>query len=292
MRDWVQGHPRIRALAKSAFGVGTPVFVDDYYAPDLEPRWGHGREPHPVLEQRFRDDLDRYREVLEAAATHGEEFRKLAADRDDEGVSLVENGWFSRLDGFVLYTLLGQLRPARYVEIGSGHSTHWARHAVETLGLPTTIVSIDPEPRTEVDEICDRVLRMQAEQVAPGELELAPGDVLFIDGSHRVLQNSDVVALFLDVLPQLPAGVVVHVHDIFLPSDYPPEWSTRYYSEQYLLAAMLLAAPDRYEVLMPNYFVAEAPELAPAREQLAAAIGGPGSPVEIRGASFWMRLTS
>jgi hypothetical protein len=74
------------------------------------------------------------------------------------------------------------------------------------------------------------------------------GDVLFFDGSHRCLQNSDVTAFFLDVLPELPSGVIVGIHDIVLPNDYPSVWKDRYYSEQYILAAYLLGAQERVSI--------------------------------------------
>ncbi len=70
--------------------------------------------------------------------------------------------------------------------------------------------------------------------------ELQAGDVLFIDSSHRCFMNSDVTVLFLEVLPNLPPGVLVQVHDIFIPYDYPREWVERYYAEQYLLSCYLL----------------------------------------------------
>ena len=87
--------------------------------------------------------------------------------------------------------------------------------------------------------------------------QLGAGDLLFIDSSHRVLQNSDVTVLFLDVIPRLPPGVLVHVHDISLPYDYGAviEIIDRFYSEQYILAAYLLAEGNHIQVLLPSLFV-------------------------------------
>ena len=64
--------------------------------------------------------------------------------------------------------------------------------------------------------------------------------------------NSDVAVFFLDILPNLAPGVVVHIHDVFLPDDYPPQWIERYYSEQYLLACYLLAESTKFDVILPN----------------------------------------
>jgi hypothetical protein len=58
--------------------------------------------------------------------------------------------------------------------------------------------------------------------------------VLFIDSSHHSFTNSDVTAFYLDILPRLKSGVVIQIHDVFFPYDYPPEWSDGFYNEQYL----------------------------------------------------------
>ena len=115
-----------------------------------------------------------------------------------------------------------------------------------TGGFETRIVSIDPQPRAEVDELCDRVLRVPLEAADLSVFdELSDGDVLFFDGSHRTFMNSDATVFFLEVLPRLADGVLVGVHDVFLPYDYPRDFADRYYSEQYLLAAHLIAGNPR-----------------------------------------------
>ena len=118
-------------------------------------------------------------------------------------------------------------------------------------GLSTHLTSIDPAPRAEIDALCDEVIRAPLEGADLGILgRLQPGDMLFFDGSHRVFMNADTVAFFLDVLPALPPGVIVGVHDIRLPDDYPPEFAERWYSEQYLLACWLLAESPRVKPLL------------------------------------------
>ena len=97
----------------------------------------------------------------------------------------------------------------------------FARHAIRTGNLKTTIMSIDPKPRAEIDSLCDRVMRLPLELCDLNLFrELEPGDILFFDGSHRIFANSDVTVFFIEVLPRLKPGVLVHVHDIFLPADY------------------------------------------------------------------------
>jgi hypothetical protein len=143
----------------------------------------------------------------------------------------------------------------------------------------------------EIDALCDEVVREGLER-APLEMfdALDANDILMCDGSHRCLQNSDVTVLFLEVLPRLKPGVLVYIDDIYLPYDYPPDWQERYYSEQYLLATLLLGDRGRrWEVNFPGYFTTlDAPlrELADAFWRL---VGVPGlSPLEANG--FWLRV--
>ena len=78
-----------------------------------------------------------------------------------------------------------------------------------------------------------------------------------MDGSHRILPNSDSMVFFLEVLPKIPKGVIVHLHDIYLPYDYPQFMCDRFYSEQYGLAMYLLANIQKYKPLLPNYFISQ-----------------------------------
>lgn len=179
----------------------------------------------------------------------------IAEDADDTaaGEPYWQNSYFSSLDAICLYGLIALRKPSRYFEVGSGHSTRFARRAIRDCGLQTQIVSIDPAPRSEIDALCDRVVRLPLERADPSLFdELEAGDVLFIDNSHCVFTNSDATVFFLEVLPRIKPGVMVHIHDVFWPFDYPSAWSKRYYSEQYLLAAYLLAGPaDRLQVILP-----------------------------------------
>ena len=237
-----------------------PVHTVSDYPLDPRPRWGYGTPPHPRIAQVLEAGRDRY------AAVIGE----IAAHRD------------------LLHT----------IPHGSGHSTRFARFAAAATGGRTEIVSIDPAPHRDVAAVADRLIRAGLEDCAPDVFAgIGPGDVVFFDGTHRVLPNSDVTAFFLDVLPRLPPGVLVHVHDVFLPLDYPPEWASRLYSEQYLLAAMLLGPTPPFRVLLPNHFACHDPALgAHARAILAG--GDPAIPFlydgprPFPGVSFWFETTS
>jgi hypothetical protein len=117
-------------------------------------------------------------------------------------------------------------------------------------------------------------------------LELAvPGSILFFDGSHRSFPGSDVSVFFMKVLPALQPGVVIHIHDIYLPADYPKTVAPRYWSEQYLLAAWLLGGSNGLEVLLPG---AHLEMKAGLRDRISGALRGPPGPLT-RFTSFWIR---
>lgn len=262
------------------------------YPVEPEARYGYGKPPH----QELYRILDRHREAY-AATLRGfvglkDSLRQISVEMT---VSPEEpywnNCWFEGLDLISLYGFLVEARPRRYVEVGSGCSTKLARRAIRDHRLPTTIMSIDPSPRAEVDALCDRVVRAPLERAELSLFEdLEEGDVLFLDGSHRCLMNSDATVALLEVLPRLKRGVIVHVHDIFLPYDYPPEWAGRFYSEQYLLAAWLLAEGDRIDVLLPNAFVVNDSRLARELDPLWDDDDLVRVRQKLAGQSFWLSI--
>jgi len=148
--------------------------------------------------------------------------------------------WFPRADGATAYAMVRHHKPARIVEVGSGHSTRFMAQAVADGNFPCTITAIDPAPRATIDALPVRVVR-QPVQVVDDDVfaTLAAGDVLFIDSSHILMPGTDVDVLFNRILPRLPAGVFVHIHDVFLPDDYPASWGWRGYNEQLAVAALL-----------------------------------------------------
>lgn len=260
------------------------------YAIDARPRWSAGT-PHSGLYEIIDLHRHTYRAHLSAFAQLTDWLIKIPAHAGDTSHASQPhwiNGWLPGLDGVTLYGFLAREKPRRYVEVGSGNSTKFARRAISDHALPTSIISIDPCPRAEIDELCDQVIRRPLETV-PLDLfdALEPNDILLVDSSHRVFMNSDVTAVFLDVLPRLKPGVLVAIHDVTLPYDYPAGWSDRYYSEQYLLAAYLLARGQWLDIELANAFVSDDPELRAvlsplwSRRELAG--------VEKHGGLFWLR---
>jgi len=164
--------------------------------------------------------------------------------------------WFPRLDAVAAYAMLRQRAPARLVEVGSGHSTRVMARAVADGGLATRIIAIDPAPRADLVGLSGiEFLRMPVQDAPASALAgLGAGDVLFVDSSHVMMPGSDVDLLFNGPMAALPAGALVHVHDIFLPDAYPASWEWRGYNEQNALACML--AGGGWKILWSSRFVA------------------------------------
>lgn len=151
-----------------------------------------------------------------------------------------EQDWFPRLDGAALYAAVHAGRPRRVLEIGSGHSTRFIAQAVLDGGFSCAITCIDPQPRADLARLpVELQLRLFAPEDSTLACELAAGDILVIDSSHVAVAGSDVDLLVNLVLPQLAPGVLVHLHDIFLPDPYPASWAWRGYNEQQVVAPLL-----------------------------------------------------
>lgn len=180
------------------------------------------------------------------------------------------NGWFDAGDARAVYGVVGMCEPRRIIEIGSGNSTKFMRRSILDFGLKTHLTSIDPAPRAEIDSICDTIIRRSVLDVDLDLfLSLESGDILFHDGSHLTFNGTDTVRLFLEILPKVASGVLIHIHDICLPREYVKSYDGRGYSEQYMLAAALMFS-DQLEVVLP-----------------VAYLGSEGS--FDFGVSFWMR---
>lgn len=251
------------------------------------PRFGHGHPSHPPLSGIIAAGEDRYRRRLgHIEAVRSDLHRLPLTDGSSPEEPVWANPWLPGLDVAALYAIVAHDRPSLYLEVGSGMSTKVVRRAVRDHDLPTRIVSIDPQPRAEVDALCDEVVRSPLEDCDLAVFDrVGAGDIVFVDNSHRVFTNSDATVVFLEVLPALAAGALVQVHDIFLPDDYPSAWRDRYYSEQYVLAALLLGGGGGFSTDFPAWYVATHPDLAERLKPLFEPLEG----VERHGGSYWLR---
>lgn len=206
-----------------------------------------------------------------------------------------DNGFITGLDGVALCGFLATRNPSHFIEIGSGSSTKFARRTIERRSLRTRITSIDPTPRADIDKICDEVVRKPLREVDLSIFDcLGPGDILFTDGSHICMPGSDVAIEFLEILPRLATGVLVHIHDIFLPYEYDLEFAQRWYNEQYMLATLLLSG-QMYKIEVPNHYINTESKLLDLTRPLWTRKGLKGivpdawaTGLEYAGLSFWM----
>ncbi|MEO1774448.1 MAG: class I SAM-dependent methyltransferase [Pseudomonadota bacterium] len=149
--------------------------------------------------------------------------------------------WYPRLDGAAAYAIVAAARPRRIVEVGSGHSTRFMAEAVRAEGLSTTITCIDPAPRAALLDLpvtWERRVLGQADLARFEALEV--GDIAFFDSSHLLWPGTDVDLILNAILPVLRPGVLIHLHDVFLPDPYPASWAWRGYTEQLGLSGWLL----------------------------------------------------
>jgi hypothetical protein len=265
------------------------LFLD--YKVNFQPRYGHGKPPHDALYQIINQNREEYQNILEKALSLKENIWKIQDSSKEQNAQnpAWNNGFLPGLDIIGIYTLLSIYQPEKYIEIGSGNSTKVAYKAKKEQNLNTQIISIDPQPRAEIDLLADKIFRKPFEDIDFDILqELNENDILFVDNSHRILPNSDAMVFFMEILPRLKKGVIVHIHDIYLPYDYPQFMCDRFYSEQYGLAMYLLANPEKYQTILPNYFIFEDPQLSKFIEPIWANENLKN--VERHGGSYWLRI--
>lgn len=279
---------RIRQEDACLRSQGRRVDFEYGYDPQPRPRQALRRFLEPILTA----GAESYRNQLAKFAAFTPRLLDIAARTEHDRA---EPGWINDhlpgLDAVSIYGFPASVNPRRYVEVGSGNSTKFARQAITDHALRTRIVSIDPSPRAEVDAICDQVMRTTCEKVEPSFFEgLGAEDMLFVDNSHRSFPNSDVTVFFTDVLPVLSQGVLFGVHDICTPNDYPAEWRDRWYNEQYLLEMYLLGGFQQDEIVLPAAWVSGRPEIMTI---LALLFQDPRlSGVSPHGGAFWLRRLS
>lgn len=265
------------------------IFLE--YKINFKPRYGNELPPHPELFSIINSQRDNYKVLLKKTLEYKEIFWQIKDAKVESDLSQPawNNGFLPGLDIIGLYTMLSIYKPDNYIEIGSGNSTKVAYKAIKEQNLSTKITSIDPFPRAEIDHLADRIIREPFENIDNLFLsDLGENDILFVDNSHRILPNSDSMVFFLEILHRLKKGVIVHIHDIYLPYDYPQFMCDRFYSEQYGLAMYLLANLEKYKPVLPNYFVSEDYELSQVIEPVWNHKNMEN--VERHGGSFWIQI--
>lgn len=242
--------------------VGMLPVNDHYYQPLVNPvkHLGHSLEADralPGIDLNTEEQLS-----LAARLRYKDELKQIPYDKKDakEHEFYFNNNSFVPADSEYLYSMIRHFKPKTIIEIGCGYSTMMSMQAERknaSENFPCRHICIEPYEMPWLEKLDIEVIRKKVEDV-PMELftQLQANDFLFIDSSHIIRPQGDVLYEFLDILPRLGSGVVVHVHDIFTPKDYPTDWVVeehRLWNEQYLLEAFLTNNQQYKIIAAVNY---------------------------------------
>lgn len=291
-RQMLERSRRIARLGadKTVGGLGYELVRKTYYSPipnlaELPPGVWDRRSDLPGVRFDVAAGLQLIHGELAALLS---EYQPPLHSGGDARTFHLENGFYGSVDAELLYAMVRRFAPSRVLELGSGMSTLVIADARARNHVAGWHVVCDPFPREDLPlrQLAD--VRALAATEVPLELfaELRAGDMLFVDTTHTVKIGGDVNRIILDALPRLAPGVFVHVHDIFLPWEYP-RWFVEkqrfFWAEQYLLQAFL-AFNDQYEVLCAAHALART--YPSEMKQLFRSMGPDARP-----SAFWLRRT-
>jgi len=157
------------------------------------------------------------------------------------------NGSFLSGDAEYLYCMIRHFKPKKIIEIGSGFSTLFSLYAIDKnkqgSDYNCELTCIEPYEKPWLEKSLAKIIRDKVENIDISFFKsLGINDILFIDSSHIIRPQGDILYEFLEVIPSLNPGVFIHIHDIFSPKDYLKEWifcKHLLWNEQYLLEAFL-----------------------------------------------------
>jgi hypothetical protein len=227
--------------------IGVFPISNHYY----EPQFDYRKNGRPMSQERPLPGIDwNIGGQLELLKNFGfsHELQSVPRTKPDTLEYYVENVLFGPGDAEYWYQLIRATKPRKIFEVGSGHSTLVAIKALtknreQDSARTCRHVCIEPYESPWLEETGVEVMRRKIEDVdASFFAELEENDILFIDSSHMIRPQGDVLFEYLELLPTLKKGVIVHIHDIFSPSNYPKEWlehKVRFWNEQYLVEAFL-----------------------------------------------------
>ena len=238
-------------VSKKAAELGQ-VYIRDYpYHPRVRESFANSKIKG-IIEDSVNNS-EQIDEIINTIPKYKDAFAKIPLREAAPGEPYWENGWLPLVDGLMIYTTLAQKNPRRYVEVGSGNTTKFAAKAIRDNKLRTEIISIDPCPRAEIDDLCNKVYRCPLENM---DLEffqqLTDEDVFLVDNSHRAFPNSDVTVFFTEILPGLAKGLIYALHDITLPDEV---FVDRFYNEQYMLATYILGGAAGDTIYFPTGYL-------------------------------------
>ncbi|MHC4442604.1 MAG: class I SAM-dependent methyltransferase [Planctomycetota bacterium] len=239
--------------------------VNDYYSPlndcdfllDNKDLWKNSDLPAEI-----DWNLEGQMKVAETVGRYVDELKDIPQNHPADKLCYCwDNPFWNHSDALVQYGLLREYKPQRVIEIGCGWSSMLMKQALDINGTPCEVTLIEPHPNQEIFKILPREWKHHTciLQRTPIDIfkHLQAGDVCFYDGSHCVKTASDVNWFFFKILPLLAPEVIIHIHDIILPDDYPDEWifkNGQTWNEQYLLQAFLMYNRN-YEILIANRYL-------------------------------------
>lgn len=223
--------------------------------------------------------------LLHALAPYAGEVADLPETPPDDVSFGYANGNYGHGDAELLYAMIRHFRPRRLYEIGSGHSTKIAAKAIAKNDTPCEHICVEPYEAPWLEKLDVRVIRERVETLDPSFFSaLEAGDILFIDSSHIIRPQGDVLFEYLEILPRLAPGVLIHIHDIFTPFDYHERWlidEGLLWNEQYLLEAVLSGGD--YDIKLATNWLSR---INP--DALAAALPGFARNRNSDPSSFWI----
>lgn len=173
----------------------------------------------------------------------------------------IRNGSFENGDAEIYYQILRYFKPKKIIEVGSGHSTQICLEAIkknkEESGVDTNLTCIEPYENKWLEKLGVNIIRKKIEDIdLDWNNELNAGDILFIDSSHIIRPQGDVLKIYFEIIPMLKRGVIIHIHDIFTPKNYLKAWvvdQVRFWNEQYLVESLLMNNNKLKVLLASNY---------------------------------------
>jgi hypothetical protein len=245
------GIQRLPRTLKVFRRLGIYPLRDHYYEPLFNP--AHLRRPLNLDRELTALDWNIEHQLnLLAMFNFNAELREFPLTRNGAREFFYNNGSFESGDAEYLYNVIRLFKPKRIFEIGSGQSTLLAVSAVQANlrddpDYACEHICIEPYEAPWLEELNVKVIREPVERTDKLLFrQLEKNDILFIDSSHMIRPQGDVLFEYLEILPILKPGVLVHIHDIFTPKDYPTQWifaHARFWNEQYLLEAFLTFNP-------------------------------------------------
>ncbi len=239
----------------------------------------------------FKLEPERYLKLLDDLFPYATEILSYPIEQKGESEFWFRNHAYQDLDAVSLYCMVRHFKPRRIIETGCGFSSRVISIAARknaSEGHPVQCTFIDPYPSERIlrDRLAGPLVEKKVEDVPLASFqELQQGDFLFIDTSHVIKTQNDCCYEYLELVPSLKPGVILHVHDIFTPYDYPEEWILKNqfaFNEQYALECLMTGNPA-LETILPLHYLWK--DYADSLSRFY-----PGRP--LRPVAFWLKTKS